>query len=212
MEKKDDVSKKKITSGKVTVPNLDINWDADKPEESLRNAYKEVIERTQKINTAYFNKFKKFSRKAKYLRTAEIFLGTAASVWLLLSSFLLDDGRPILPPVWAGVVLLVVGGLVLCDRFYGYTSSWMRFSLTQCKLNNLLVQFQIEWVELKAGCCNGESSLSFICKCLSRLKEFAIAVENVRLEETREWTVELGSAIKAIDKWMSEIEDNKPQV
>ena len=55
---------------------------------------------------------------------------------------------------WGYVALALSAGCVLFDRYFGYTSSWMRYMRAQARLNRVLVAAQAQWTAAMIRCAH----------------------------------------------------------
>src|SRR5512132_2212921 len=64
------------------------------------------------------------------LRAGAIISVSVAGILPLLTQIFIEKGKPVIQPAWASVALAVGLALVGLDRFFGFSSSWMRYTQT----------------------------------------------------------------------------------
>ncbi|MEU0270355.1 SLATT domain-containing protein [Streptomyces sp. NPDC006307] len=97
---------------------------------------------------------------------------------------------------WGYVSLLVAAACVLCDRYFGLTSGWMRDVATAQAVQRRLQALQFDWasesVREVLGPTEGTASEAAE-RCLGVLRRFAEDVTELVRTETAEWMVEFRS-------------------
>ena len=102
---------------------------------------------------------------------------------------------------WGYVVFAAVTGLYLVDQVYGFSKSWMRYTVTWLSLRQGLASFYGDWVILTAQCSEAPTSpelaASVLRKQLESLREFRLKIEEQIASETKEWAggIKEGSAV-----------------
>ena len=83
-------------------------------------------------------------------------------------------GRPSIPPGWATVALAIAGLLVLLDRFWGFTSAWVRFMLSQQELGEALRQIDPMWEQDKISWDGPEPTIKQATAMIANCKAFML--------------------------------------
>jgi SMODS and SLOG-associating 2TM effector domain 2 len=100
-----------------------------------------------------------------------------------------------LPTVFAAVA----AGLVVLDRFFGFSSGWMRYLATYLELQAKIEMFEIAWAKSYLTLSTPVSDAEFI-RSLDLLSAFLGAVSGAVESETREWIVGFRGALAEIDQ------------
>jgi hypothetical protein len=125
-------------------------------------------------------------------------------VFLRLSALLLTAGAGLVPlspdlfgvmisPVWSTVMLAAAGLFVSIDILVGSTSGWVRYMLSQQRVERLRDAFLMEWNALKVAKTDTAGMLD-------RARLFLLAVGKVVDDETQEWATEFQNALKEMEK------------
>ncbi|MYV56107.1 SLATT domain-containing protein [Streptomyces sp. SID3212] len=131
-------------------------------------------------------------RAARVLRAATAF-GVVAG-----TSLPLLDLTGALPGAagWGYVSLLLGAACVGCDRYFGFTSGWMRSVATAQAVQRRLQTFQFDWasesVREVLGPAEGTASEAAE-RCLNVLRRFSEDVTELVRSETADWMVEFRS-------------------
>jgi hypothetical protein len=77
---------------------------------------------------------------------------------------------------------------VLFDRYFGYTSSWMRYMRAQARLNRVLVTAQAQWTAAMIRCAHDGAPADVLMPIVQDL--IRGTAETIEME-TDEWAREL---------------------
>ncbi len=109
---------------------------------------------------------------------------------------------------WGYVFLAVAASLAGFDYYFGHSSGWMRFIVTQISIERSLKEFQYDWVILKVQQENNPSNTPMF---LQRAKDFTLQIENIIKQETDAWVAEFQTNISQLEKVLkTEVEARKP--
>jgi conflict system pore-forming effector with SLATT domain len=86
------------------------------------------------------------------------------------------------------VLLAMAGGIVLLDRMFGFSSSWLRFMIAAQDIENELDQFRIEWLQRSIGASSAKENS--VVDCLLLMRRFLEKVHGFVAHETRKWSDE----------------------
>ena len=68
------------------------------------------------------------------------------------------SNRHTLHPLWSAIAIAIAGTLILIDRFYGFTTGWIRYLLTAQRLTQILEAFRLDVQRQKINWGNPEPS------------------------------------------------------
>lgn len=124
------------------------------------------------------------SRWSRILRAGAIILAVGGGVVPLVHA-----ARPsLIAAEWGYVVLAVSAGCVLFDRYFGFTSSWMRYMRAQARLHRVLVLAQADWATASLRAKDGQAVEDVLIPIIREfIRDIAETVEG----ETDEWAIEL---------------------
>ncbi len=174
------------------------NWDGD-GKEPLGNIFEYVTAQAEDAIEWYLKK--KSSKKfwARSLRLAAIISTSVAGLIPLISEINTTAGVPDVPPALASVALLLAVTFVGLDRFFGFSTAWMRFLSTELKIRNALQLFRVEW-EIKSSSLKGtppnEDQLQ---ERLVACRDFLVTINSAVESEMLAWKNEFQTALKQID-------------
>jgi hypothetical protein len=92
------------------------------------------------------------------------------------------------------------------DKFFNYSTGWMRYVKTDLALRTALEDFELEWEIARAGWPAGDPSDEQVKEMLGRCKAFAASINAIVIDETNVWITEfqaslnqLGDSVKAAE-------------
>lgn len=194
-------------------PNKFPVWNKEKAEDSLGSIYDWAVLSAADYSQWYDRKKKAFKFWSKGLRFfAIVFAAIGALCPLLDAPGIFNNpgelqNRLVLAQ-WGYVFLAMAASIAGFDYYFGHSSGWMRFIVTQISIERALKEFQFDWALLKVQ-QNGNPGNTQIF--LQRAKDFTLQIENIVKEETDAWVAEFKTNISQLDKILkTEIEAGKP--
>lgn len=110
--------------------------------------------------------------------------------------------------IFIGIAAFLIG----VDKFFGFSSSWMRFVTTQIALETLLAKFRYDWA-IESVKASGKLDTDACKPLLILAKNFAADVQSKIENETAQWAIELRNNLTDTEKKAvlpSRDEPNKP--
>ena len=129
----------------------DLSWAPDERMSSLEKVFKYVSGEAQQAIVWYLRKKDPKRKGARFLRFGAIIATTMAGLIPLLAEIFKVNGQPQISPAWASVALILAVALIGLDRFFGFSTAWMRFLTTEIQIRTALQAFQLDWEIQKAA-------------------------------------------------------------
>lgn len=178
-----------------------IVWEQGKLAEPLEQLFTCVVKEANDAIAWYNIRRKPKQYGGQILRVgALLFAAVAGLVPILGEIFQDNEHRPGLAPAWATVALGIAGLLVLLDRFWGFTSAWVRFLLAQQELSNELRNFEFDWAKDKISWAGTEPTVPQATAMIVSSKTFIMQVHAIVRKETNLWASEFQNAITMVDQ------------
>ncbi|HEX3048734.1 MAG TPA: SLATT domain-containing protein [Bacillota bacterium] len=187
-------------------------WDALKPNESLNSVYRWAIAKAEERILWY-------SEKRKIKRTGSQLIRGFVALFIAIGALcpLVDAtgvfGGPehkIAFSQWGYLSLAMAAAIFGFDRFFGLSTGWMRFIVTQMSIDRTLKEFQHDWIILSAQQVPCSANNNYLIP-LQRVKDFTLQVENLAKQETDSWVIEFQSNISHLEKILkTETDARKP--
>jgi hypothetical protein len=148
------------------------------------------------------------SRVSSLFRGIAIFfgiLGGLAPVIAAMAPSTAEAGEPSLQLLVTQAGYLAVGiaaGAIAFDRYYGYSSGWLRYMTAMTNIERLRLEFILDWAKLRREAPALEKAV--ILKLLERATAFRKALQQVIEDETNAWATEFQASIGGLDKFIQD--------
>jgi len=183
-------------------PKLD--WSTQNQLDSVNALITYVSDETQETITWYLDRKNVKKRWAQYLRVIVIILTTLSALVPLLAGIV--DSKQLISPIWSSVALVLAVALIGLDRFFGFSSAWMRFISTEVKLRQALHVFLMDCEIQRSSWQGATPDNDQITKILQHCKVFMEQIDLILESEINIWMKEFQSVLKDFD---AEIPENK---
>jgi conflict system pore-forming effector with SLATT domain len=179
---------------------LQLSWERGNVVRSLETLFEYITKEAESAINWYLRQKRSKQNRARLLRFCSIIAGTIAGLIPILGQIFAKNGQPIIQPAWASVALGITAALVLLDRFFGYSSAWMRYIATELNIRQLTQELQLDWEADKATWLGSEPTPDQLRSTLARFKAFVTQVNTIVRQETDAWIQEFQSTLKQIDE------------
>jgi hypothetical protein len=177
-----------------------LSWAKPDAVESLATLYAVVEGQAVEAIDWYLNEKKSKSHWSRGLRVAAILLGAAGALIPLLNLV----NNQVLDVRWGYVAFALAAAAVALDRFFGFSSGWMRYLITSFRLQRLLADFQFEWATRSARLEGSTPEPEQVTELLTLLRKVLSAILNEVERETIAWAEEFQSNLGGIDRNLQE--------
>jgi hypothetical protein len=147
------------------------------------------------------------SRQSRALRAGAIILGTAGAAVPVAA---LAAGRMAVGN-WGFLLLALAGGCVAFDRFFGYSSAWLRYMATATSLRAQLVDFQTTWAKEMVAMGAREPDRTDAVRLIEFVRTFAWNVNDTVRVETEAWLIEFHTRLTELESRLQQTEGAQPR-
>lgn len=130
--------------------------------------------------------------KARWSRRLRAMSAILAALGGTVPVAALASGNPVMGN-WGFVLLALAAGCLAYDRFFGYSTAWMRYMSTAMALRTLLSDFQLSWIKMTTGCDTPKEQL------FDHVHRFVTAVNDAIRHETESWSNEFTSQFTELE-------------
>ncbi len=177
-----------------------MDWSSNKAEESLQIVFdKTIIVGYQAIN--WYSTSKK-SKKwwAQTIRVCSILLGALAAILPTIGDMIGKNGSTGIPGGFTTICLGGAGTLLLFDKYFGFSSAWMRYISAELQLRQIMQEFELDWENERASWQGNTPSIDQVNQMLARCKAFTSQISTIIRDETNVWVQEFQNTIKTLDE------------
>ena len=103
-------------------------------------------------------------------------------------------------PAWATVFIAVATAALLLDKFFGFSTAWIRYITSQMKIQYLLEKFEYDWMEERASWKGQKPDYAQVKKMIAKCAAFSAEVSKIEENETLAWTKEFSSALQGMEQ------------
>lgn len=104
-----------------------------------------------------------------------------------------------LMPAWTSIILAAAAALLGLDRYFGFSSGWTRYMVTELKLFRILQEFQFDWEALRAGPSSTTSGHDIAQKLIARAKACVMELKRAVESETSTWVVDFRQSLTQLE-------------
>jgi hypothetical protein len=182
-----------------SLPALD--WDPAIRNESLHVLAQHAIGRAQEASEWYLNAKASKRVAARVLRLGAILLTAAAGVFpIVVQMWTTSDGKPVIAPAWASVLVAGAVLLIAIDRFFGFSSAWMRYITAELSIKQARDAFEFDWQAANASFGGEPPTDDQVRFIITMVKTFIEQINAVIVNETSKWVAEFQEALRQIEE------------
>ncbi len=175
-------------------------WDEQNALNSLSEVISTVCEKADEQVEWYVRMKGRKRLWARFLRMGTILLVAAAGVLPILLQIFTTAGKAPFSPAWASVLLSIGVLFIAIDRFFGFSTSWIRYITAQLQIKQIRESFELDWQVARASFGGKPPSTEQVLSVLASAKAFLEKVNEIVASETAKWIAEFMEALKQIEE------------
>ena len=182
---------------------LNLSWNRPDVDSSLAVLRRYVESEAQRQIDWYFRKIKAKSQASTALRFASIVLFVVGGLVPILKSTLTAEALKKIPFDFGqtGYLLIAIAaGCLALDRFFGYSTGWIRYITTALAIENSLEEFRMEWTRRSAKLQGEAPNETELDQLLLTCATFSLAIRSQVEHETKAWVVEFQSNLAQLQE------------
>ncbi|WP_339924225.1 SLATT domain-containing protein [uncultured Cyclobacterium sp.] len=195
---------------KIEFENL--KWTTDEEREaSINKLYRFAEQKAEEAKSWYLESKDSKSKWSRSLRFTAIILATLggiAPVLLSIGALSIDTSET---KQWVNSFAAIIGQLgylflalaascIATDKFFGFSSGWMRYMKTAQILMKQLSEFRLDWTMMIANLGGKSPTNEQTQLIIQKLKEFISAVDSQVEQETLAWISEFQTSLSDIER------------
>jgi hypothetical protein len=207
------VQKRKTRSENIEVAPLEaLAWKTDADIEASINTlyyYAETIA-DQSIRW-YWNAKQSKARWSRLLRVGAIVLVTLGGLAPIISSLDWFSQSSHLIGQLGYISLGLAAACVGFDKFFGFSSGWMRYVLTAMALQEALSAFRMDWAIMSTQLREKALSADEVKPMIQRMRDFVQEIDQSVERETQAWVAEFQTSLAEFDRTAAKGETPRSQ-
>src|ERR1035438_1700782 len=183
---------------RTAMPSVDFPvWDSQDVSKSLQSAFLATVKQGESAISWYRNNIRMKRFGSQILRSAAIvFASVGALLPLVVAAASRFDQsntwKNMIDAQWGYIAFAASAVCVAADKFYGLSSSWIRYMKTQMALEGALTDLRYDWIVL-ASKAAAEPTGDQIQGMLQKMKDFIVLIRTQVQQETDAWALEFQS-------------------
>jgi hypothetical protein len=172
-------------------------------ENSLIEHRQYVESEAQKQIAWYYAKKNRKAQVSTVLRFVAILLFVMGGLVPILKATIPPEAIGKLPFDFgqAGYLLIgVAAGCVGLDRFFGYSTGWIRYITTAMAIEKSLEEYRMEWARNIAKLRGGSPNEQQLDQLIQTCEVFSLAIKSQVEQETKAWVAEFQSNLAQLEK------------
>lgn len=178
-----------------------LQWDTENLKESLDKLYQFTLQKGESSEAWYWKNSRYKRGWAQFLRVFAILVTALGGIIPIITQIIVTaDGKPIFSPAWASVVLALGATALGLDRFFGFSTGWIRFITTALNIQAWIAEFKYEWELARVGWKGTMPTYEQAEAMISKCSAFSLKISNAVQEETHSWVEEFQATLKTLDQ------------
>lgn len=187
-------------------PDGEPTWDGTDVPGSLKRLLTDVETDAKGAIAWYWRRKRTVARASRAIQRTALIAGAAAGLWPVIVQLLKDGGiggtgthwwsSSLAPSFLVGVGAALIG----LDKTFGYSSAWSRYVLAATEISRRLAEFRMDWVAATAAAGAGGLADDRLAALIQKAKAFRVGVEDVIVQETKDWATEFQNNVAQLEK------------
>jgi hypothetical protein len=185
---------------RTSFPSLEFpTWNPENSGQSLQQIFVVTLKQGEAAIEWYRTNIRPKRLGSRFLRSIAIVLAAIGALLPLVvaaaSRFEASDVRlrGLVDAQWGYIAFAMAASCVAADKFYGFSTGWIRYMKTQLALEGALTELRYDWAALVAKLSVPQPTAEQIQIMLQRLKDFVVFVRTQVEQETDAWVLEFQS-------------------
>jgi hypothetical protein len=175
-------------------------WDDENIVSSLEKLIERAISHADQAIVWYLRSKKAKRIGARLFRLGAILFIAAAGILPILQQIFTNEGKPPFSPAWASVLLSIAVLFVAIDRFFGFSTAWMRYITAELQIRQARESFELDWLSAHASFRGNTPTPEQVSAVIGMAKVFTDQLNTLISSETQKWVAEFQETLKQIDE------------
>ncbi len=180
-----------------------LSWKEAHVDSSLCALHRYVEDQARMQIEWYWNKKRSKARMSMVLRFAAIILFVLGGLVPIVKATLPATVAAMFPFDFGQSGYLLIGiaaGCLGLDRYFGYSTGWIRYVTTAMAIEKSLEEFRFEWSRNMAKMRGAPPTQEQLDALIQTCTAFSLAIRNQVEQETKSWVVEFQTNLSRLEK------------
>ena len=168
--------------------------------ETIAETYIKVIEQAKSASNWYKNNLRDKRRYSRGIRMISIILFGLGGIIPLINALILENKGEYTILNLGYIAIALAGTLLLLDKFFGFSSGWIRYITTEMEITKKTKEFELRWKIETYGKNLADLPEEEAKELLRMLADFLLMVEEIIKEETSSWAMEFQNNMAELQK------------
>ncbi|WP_373495837.1 SLATT domain-containing protein [Aquiflexum sp.] len=168
--------------------------------EPIAETYTMVIQQANNASTWYKENIRDKRRYSRGIRMISIILFGLGGIIPLINALILENQGKYTILNLGYISIALAGTLLLLDKFFGFSSGWIRYITTEMEITKKTKEFELRWKIETYGKNLAELPEEEAKELLRMLADFVLMVEEIVKEETSSWAMEFQNNMAELQK------------
>jgi hypothetical protein len=194
-----------MAESQASLPLAGLSWKGEEVEASLRAVRDHVENEASALIRWYYTRKAPKAFMSWWLRLLAIIFTGLGGLVPIIAAFGLSNipigSSYVLPFGQLGYLFLALAAAcVLFDKFFGFSTGWVRYVTTAMKLEKMREDFRLDWARLMAKLGGQTPTPEQIEQLIQRCREFSLAAKSQVELETQAWVAEFQSNLSQLQQ------------
>jgi hypothetical protein len=184
-------------------PLSNLSWKDADVENSLRELRQYVEIEAQRQTSWYYAKKTSKARMSVALRFISIVLFVLGGLVPIIKATLPPSTTAMLPFDFGQAGYLLIGiaaGCIALDRFFGYSTGWIRYITTAFAIEKSVEEYRLEWTQQMAKARGAPPTTEQLDQLIQTCAKFSLTIKGHVEQETKAWVTEFQSNLAQLQK------------
>lgn len=168
--------------------------------DTIEETYTKVIQHANNTSNWYKVNIKAKRKYSRGIRLTSIILFGLGGIIPLINALILENKGETTILNLGYIAIAFAGTLLLLDKFFGFSSGWIRYITTEMEITKKTKEFELRWRIETYRKNLAELPEEEAKELLRMLADFLVMVEEIVTEETSSWALEFQSNMAELQK------------
>jgi hypothetical protein len=167
---------------------------------TLQELYNNIVSEAIAQAQWYADKKRPISKASRTIRLCSILLVGLGGLFPLIGAATESNICGYDVTNWGYITIALAGTLIFLDRFFGFSSAWIRYITTEMEIRKQVKEFEMKWRIENYGLDLQNIDPPKAKELLKMLMDFSLLIDEMVKQETNNWATEFQTNIAELQK------------